>query len=212
MNNNILYCIIHTQHQNNRIKNITNTWGRDKSILFYSDHDDPLNNCYKVCEQSDYSSGQLKQINVFNLLLNQFNNYEWYFFCDNDTFVNTINLENYTINAGKNHIHGEMINTWPQDTTLYYPSGGAGYLMHNSVLQQMINLSYNNTQYGDVSIGINFRNKEIPLKHKNLFKGQLPEFYGLTYDKISEYITFHYVSNYDTMEKLYLNSKNKNIL
>jgi hypothetical protein len=207
---NILYCIIHTQHQNNRIKNITNTWGKNNSVIFYSDHDDSSNNCYKVCERSDYSSGQLKQINVFNLLLNQFNNYEWYFFCDNDTFVNTTNLDNYIINAERNHIHGEIINTWPQDTTLYYPSGGAGYLMHNSILQNMMNISYNNTQYGDVSIGINFRNKKIPLKHNNLFKGQLPEFYGLTYDRISEYMTFHYVTSYDTMEKLYLNSKNQN--
>jgi len=204
--NKILYCIIHTQHQNNRITNITNTWGKNNSILFYSDHDDPSNHCYKVCDRSDYVSGQIKQINVFNLLLSNFNKYEWYFFCDNDTFVNTKNLDNFTIDAEKNYIHGDIINTWPQDTTLYYPSGGAGYLMHNSILQDMTNLSYNNTQYGDVSIGINFRNKEIQLKHNKLFKGQLPEFYNISLDKTNEYITFHYVTSYETMEKLYSNS------
>ena len=64
----ILYSILHTQKQNDRIPNITKTWGNAKNILFYSDHEDIECNVYKVSDNTEYSSGQEKQIKVFELL------------------------------------------------------------------------------------------------------------------------------------------------
>ena len=63
---NVLYCIIHTQKQDNRIDNIINTWGKNQNLIFYSDHTIIKNNIYQVSTRNDYASGQEKQINVFN--------------------------------------------------------------------------------------------------------------------------------------------------
>lgn len=200
---NILYCILHTQKQESRAHNILSTWGKDQNILFYSDHEDKTINCHKVAEQSDYGSGQIKQINIFSLLLTNFNHYDWYFFCDNDTFVNTSKLNDFVRTANINCVHGDIINSWPQDKSLYYPSGGAGYLLSKSILSRMNNLHYNDTQYSDVSIGINLKEMSIPLAHHNLFKGHTPEHFGITDNYINQYITFHYIVEQQNMLKLH---------
>ena len=200
----ILYCVIHTQHQDDRANSILSTWGKDKNLLFYSDHSVPEKNIYKVCDQSDYASGQMKQINVFDLLKKSFTNYSWYFFCDNDTFVNTKKLDEYIFNADISSIHGSIINCWPIDRSLYYPSGGAGYLMHYSIFNLMNDLQYNNTQFSDVSIGINFKEKNIKLINSELFKSQRPEFYDISDKDIKKYLSFHYVTEFSMMNHLNL--------
>jgi hypothetical protein len=204
---NILYCVLHTKHQEARANNILSTWGKNTNILFYSDHDDPTINCYKVTDKSDYSSGQIKQIDVFQLLLKKYNNYDWYFFCDNDTFVNISRLENFATTANINAIHGEIINCWPEDKSLYYPSGGAGYLLSKKILHILTNLHYNNTQYSDVSMGINIKEKKIPLIHHDLFKSQPPKFYNIENRDIKHYISFHYIVDLHSMQNLYQNVK-----
>lgn len=199
---NILYCILHTQRQESRAHNILSTWGKDQNILFYSDHEDKTINCHKVTEQSDYSSGQIKQINIFPLLLTNFNYYDWYFFCDNDTFVNTKLMRSFTVNADYNKIHCQILNTWPNDVSLYYPSGGAGYLVSGHLLKQFTNLKYNDTQFSDVSIGINIRDKKLILQHRELFKSQPPKFYNIDNAKIKDYISFHYITTRTDMQML----------
>jgi len=192
---NILYCILHTKHQESRAKNILTTWGKDQNLLFYSDHEDPEIRCHKVTDQSDYASGQIKQINVFHLLVKQYSNYDWYFFCDNDTFVNTSKLKHFAETSDIDVVHGNIINCWPQDSSLYYPSGGAGYLVSNRILHQMTDVHYNNTEFSDVSIGLNFREKNIILKNNDLFKGQPPAYYNIKDEDVKNYITFHYISD-----------------
>lgn len=200
---NILYCIIHTEKQHTRASNIVSTWGENQNLLFYSDHEDPKINCHKVTDRSDYASGQVKQINVFPLILNKFNHYDWYFFCDNDTFVNTSKLNNFALTADIKYIHGDIINSWQQDKSLYYPSGGAGYLVSNYLLQKFVNLSYNDIPFGDVSIGINIRKIGISLMHSNLFKGHTPEHFNIKDKNVQEYVTFHYITESQLMLKLY---------
>ena len=82
--------------------------------MYYSDHDDPDKNIVKVSEHSDYRSCVDKNARVFNILLedNRYNNYDYYLFVDNDTYVNEVKLnsvvrKNY---FDKDSIHGDIVN------------------------------------------------------------------------------------------------------
>lgn len=199
----ILYCVLHTRSHTERMNNILETWGRDVDRIFYSDHEDSENNVIRVCDRSDYISCQIKAIKILHLLNAKMNNYDWYFFCDNDTFVNTNKLYEYAQDADINSIHGQIINCWPSDPTLSYPSGGAGYLMSNSVLKFLSDASYNDTIYGDVSIGLNIRRKNIPMVDPSLFHSQKKEYYGINEDQVKDNITFHYINSLNEMKRLY---------
>lgn len=207
MSNNILYCILHTQFQKDRVENIKNTWGKNKNIIFYSDYNDLFNNVFKVSNRSDYSSGQEKQINVFALLNHILDTYDWYVFCDNDTFINTRLLEKMCENFDKEKVHGEIINAWPLNKALYYPSGGAGFVMHNSLVKKIAPELKQNyfVQYSDVSLGLNLQDLNIQLENNNLFKPKKPEFYSnITDADIKKYLSFHYVTEFSMMNHLNL--------
>ena len=47
----------------------------------------------KVSDDFTYSSNEPKHVNVIKYLIENDYQYEWFFFCDDDTFVNTKNLE-----------------------------------------------------------------------------------------------------------------------
>lgn len=201
--NDILYCIIHTQKQDDRIGNITNTWGMRQNIIFYSDHSIIEKNIYKVSDRTDYASGQEKQINVFNLINNKFLNYDWYCFCDNDTFVNTNLINQIVSNLDIDSIHGEKINHWPDDRSLYYLSGGAGFLVSRKLIEFLYEkLKYQNTQYGDVSFGLNLRDLNINICNNSLFHGMPPDFYQIPDDQIRNHCTFHYIKDLNSMDNL----------
>ena len=112
------------------------TWGKDVSsdLLFYSDHENHQEQTIKVSNRSDYASGEEKQINVINILANNamYNHYDWYFFCDNDTFVNTKNLSQLSKICATDTVHGLVATSWPQDPSLQYCGGGAGILVRTA--------------------------------------------------------------------------------
>jgi len=203
-----LFCIIHTQHQPDRYFNIVNSWGNEVDYIFYSDHDDISHNIYKVSERSDYYSGQEKQIKIFELLSQNFNNYDWYVFCDNDTFINSSLLNKHIQeNLFENDkVHGSIINYWPHDTSLYYPSGGAGFVVSKYIANKLFDsdlIIYNDLQFGDVSFGLNCRELNIQFQNNNLFKSQSPEFYSIWDKDISQYISFHYITQASRMAELH---------
>ena len=200
---NILYCVIHTKNHEHRMNNILETWGKNVDVLFYSDHEDIKNNVVKVCDRSDYASGQIKAIKILHLLSKKMHQYDWYFFCDNDTFVNTYKLHEYLQTACINSIHGQIINCWPNDKNLSYPSGGAGYLVSNRIIQKLSDADFNNTIYGDVSIGLNIRNKKIEMINSPLFHSQRKEYYDISEDLVKDNITFHYIDSLEDMKNLY---------
>lgn len=200
---NILYCILHTEKHKDRMNNIIETWGKDVDILFYSDHEDIENNVCKVCDRSDYASGQIKAIEILRLLNEKMSEYDWYFFCDNDTFVNTSKLYEYLQNANIDFIHGQIINCWPNDKSLNYPSGGAGYLISNRVLKQLSDVSFHDTIYGDVSVGLNIRKAKIPMMNSELFHSQKKEYYGINDSEVKDHATFHYINSLQEMQELY---------
>lgn len=206
MSNNLLYCVLHTQLQKSRIKNIKETWGKDKNLIFYSDYNDLNNNIFKVSNRTDYASGQEKQINVFTLLNYILDSYEWYIFCDNDTFINTNLLEKKIYDLNTEKVHGRVINSWPVDKNLYYVSGGAGFIMHNSLVKKIFpKLKQNyDIEYSDVSLGINLKEMKIDLEDNDSFHPREPEFYNIKDNNIKNYISFHYVTEFSMMNHLNL--------
>lgn len=190
---NILYAILHGGSSRHRYENIVETWGKDKNIIFYSDYEDLDKKIYKVSNRTDYHSAEEKHLNVLPLIKEKFNNYDWFFFCDDDTFVNTENLENE--NFDKNFIHGSLLTGhWPQDKNLPYCSGGAGYLISKENLFKMIeNIFITHTGYSDVCFGMIAKKCNLNFLNNEKFNSQAPEFYSNKEDKLKNFFTFHYI-------------------
>lgn len=202
----LLYCVVHTELHKDREKNILSTWGKDKDVIFYGDYElsnNPM--LLKVSSRSDYASGEEKQINVISKLAKTHNDYDWYYFCDNDTFVNTKLLEQFYLNCNENKVYGELANTWPEDESLFYFMGGAGFLMSKKILTFLSDKIFHNpVPWGDVSIGINFRHFEIERSdEKELFHSQPPEFYSIPYQEVKNHISFHYIKTFEDMQTLW---------
>lgn len=202
----LLYCVIHTELQREREHFINSTWGKDKNLIFYGDYDSLSNaSLVKVSSNCTYASGEEKQINIIPRLAKDYNNYDWYFFCDNDTFVNTKLLEKFYLECDADKIYGEMSNTWPQNRELFYPMGGAGFLMSNKILNFLSDKIFHNpVTWGDVSIGINFNHFNIEkISREDLFHSQLPDFYNISEEDIHKHISFHYVKDHETFKKFH---------
>lgn len=195
---------MHTQNQSGRYDNVMNTWGGDVDCIFYSDHEDLNKNIIKTSDDSTYKSNEEKFCNVVNLIPEKYQDYDWFLFCDNDTFVNTKLLAKEVVNFDENMVYGQILNTYRSDTSLFYVSGGAGKLVSNKVLQLIKNKVTNKkTTYADVTFGYALRDLNVSIKDHPKFKSQAPEFYGINDIDIPFFITFHYIKTIELMQKLY---------
>jgi hypothetical protein len=193
--------MLHGSVDKERAENIKKTWGDNVDLLFYGDIKDIDNDMFKVTDRTDYNSNEEKFCNMFNIINTYYGNYEWFFFCDNDTFVNTKLLFEKIDEFDENYIYGQVINTWPQDKTLHYLSGGAGFLISGKLIDTLNkDIEILGTNYSDVTFGKYIRENNLKMKHSELFKSQLPEYYNI--ENIKDYITFHYVKTYDKMLEL----------
>jgi len=194
--NKILYVILHTCTRPDRYDGVVNSWGKDVDFLFYADCDDKSKKIIKVSNDSTYSSNEPKHVNVIKYLIENDYQYEWFFFCDDDTFVNTKNLENSLDSFNKEKINGNVIKTWTTDPQLEYCSGGAGYLIHNSIVKKLSeSISVRNTGYSDVTVGVCA--KELNIKFENYvgFNSQDPKHHNLDKTAIKDMFTFHYIKS-----------------
>jgi hypothetical protein len=201
----ILYCVIHTKKQNNRVDNIINTWGSKKDLIFYSDHEDSKLNIIKVSGNSEYNSGQEKQIKFLQIVDSIFPGYDWYMFCDNDTFINTTLLEREIQDFKDDSIYGEMINCWPEDYTLSYPSGGAGFAISSRTIKYLSDkVTQHNVIWSDVSLGLNLRKLKInTIDRKDVFHSQKPSHYNISHNQVHKHITFHYITQFNEMSNFH---------
>ena len=196
----IVALILHTHRQPERYNNIIHTWGSKIDYLFYSDGENL--NTLKVTDRDDYLSAEVKQVNVINNLPDHFMEYDWFLFCDNDTFVNTDLLFKQIKNFDENKVYGEVIQSWPKDTSLKYLSGGAGYLMSSKILKQIKgNLKVQGSGFSDVTMGLYYRENKIAIENSKFFRSQKPEFFGIK--DVTKHITFHYITTYSDMLELF---------
>jgi hypothetical protein len=200
----ILYVIMHTQNQSGRYDNVMETWGKDVDCIFYSDHEDLDKNIIKTSNDSSYRSNEEKFCNIVNMIPEKYQDYDWFLFCDNDTFVNTKLLQKEVSNFDVDFVYGQVLNTYHPDPELFYVSGGAGKLVSYKVLQLIKNnVTNKRTKYADVSFGYTLKELGIQIKDNQLFKSQPPHFYEISDNDVPNFITFHYIKTTDLMYKLY---------
>lgn len=191
----ILYLLLTTEKYKTRQENILKSWGDNVDLYFYSEHEDLEFKVIKVCDENDV---EIKQTAIFKIIGEKFiNDYEWFFFGDDDTFVNTKLMELELDKLEKNMIHGlDIFGCW---NSLHYPSGGAGFLIHNNLIPKFYDAKKYNVRYGDVTFGLNMLDKNISIKNNDKFMSQHPTFYNLNLDDTYKYLTFHYVNSIDDL-------------
>lgn len=210
--NNILFLSLTTEKYANRRKNILETWGSNVNLVFYSEHEDSSSKVIKVCDENN---AELKQCAIFKYIENNCFDYEWYFFCDDDTFVNTKLLFDTIDNFGTDCVTGQDIyGAWQnRDGYLHYPAGGAGFLINRKIIHKFFDISTYHTSWGDVSVGLKMKEKNILMCHNT-------KFLRLSYDdsrywiqekvevdNIKDYYTFHYIDSLEKMKFLHDKSK-----
>lgn len=214
--------VLTTENYPQRINNIIETWGKDIDTVFYSDHEDTEKNIIKVSNRKDYVGAEEKQINVLNNAKYYTNErdqllvdvYDWFFFVDDDTFVNTANLKKHLKNLSKENVYGQMF--WYEkdyDNPAYangivpkdakFPSGGAGFLVSSTVLRNITSFVNYKTGNGDVSAGLNFHLNKINQVHLALTNSQTPEVLNHNEEEIREQISYHFIRTEGQMKKLY---------
>lgn len=200
----ILYVILHTCKRPERYDGIVNSWGKDVDFIFYADCNNEEKKIVEVYNDSTYSSNEPKHVGVIKHLIENDYQYEWFLFCDDDTFVNTKNLENNLHLFDTNKINGSVLKgTWSSDKTLDYCSGGAGYVIHKTTLCKISDsIKSTDSGYSDVSLGICCRELNIGLNHNENFKSQNPSYYNQEIETIKDIFTFHYVSP-EMMSEMY---------
>lgn len=189
-----------TEKYSDRQNSVLNTWGKGQDLFFYSEHENLNKQIIKVCDQNNVV---FKQNLVFKKIEELFyNNYEWFFFGDDDTFVNVKLLLNELDNLDKNKVHGEDIFGCWKD--LHFPSGGAGFLIHNQIIHKFFNSkSYSEASAGDVTFGLNMRDNNVTIENNEKFHSHNYGFYSIPLEDVYKHITFHYVP-FDEMEKMNL--------
>ena len=187
--------ILDTYHK--RIKNYNNI-----DLVFYSDDEDESTNTFKVDVPLVYSyrDNEIKTIGAFHMIRDRFyNNYDWFFFVDDDTFINIPLLNEKIDEFDENYIHGKDIRG--NYGNLPYCSGGAGFLISNKIIDKFFDAEDNKTGWSDVNVGLNAQKQGIEIRNSNYFDPSNPNVTGVDLvEDIKNKITYHYV-NADMMKK-----------
>ena len=197
----ITYVLLHTRSQKYRQQLQEQTWLTSQKYVYYSDHED--DNVICVSDDTTYESAEVKFVNMFNQMPEKYHT-EWLCFADNDTFINTVALEDYVSTADKSAIHGQIINCWPNDTSLFYPSGGAGFIIHLDTYIKLKGLFVaEKTGFSDVTFGINLKRLQVSMYDPNLFFSWPPYKYGHSDTDVTKMISYHYIKSEEEMVRLY---------
>jgi len=220
-----ILCTIKTgiNHKKNRIPFLEKTWAKNIDHLYFSDYEDEEYDMIKTTDNTTYVGAGEKGINFLNLIKDiEYNNekvidiYDWFFYVDDDTFVNIDNLKNFVKTADKNKVYGYIFDSEKNpDNPMYqrniiskiskFPSGGAGVLISSEVIKRVSNFEFfvvPSFGHDDVDMGLNFDMYKIEQVNSNLFNSQTPEFHCHNETQIKESITYHHVDS-DLMQRLY---------
>ena len=189
------------------------SWIKDRDVYIFTDKNNEKDNRFvKITDRDDYKSNTIKNIFGLKYMFEKCKNYDFYIFMDNDTYMNFYNLELFLSDKNNNDMvsYGLVINNWDLDRTLYYLSGGSGFILTNKTMSELYNKLEKNENdfkenyhyYADVTMGVHMKNSEIKLINSDLFHGQPPEFYNLSEVDIKKSISFHYLNTIDKMKKI----------
>lgn len=177
-----------------RVESIRRTWGKNEKVLFLSDSKSQIPDVIGYDTPKTYLGIQNKYEFFFKNY--DFNKFDYYFFTDDDTFVNKKNLERLIL-PNKDELFAivrllclnpDATDMWGNQTRtnisqikgdnavlpLYYPSGGSGFILSQSSCFKIQNYLKNCNDipwstFGDVSVGFWLRNCDIKLICNNNF-------------------------------------------
>jgi len=197
---------MHGSNNKNRYDNVVNTWCNNINYIFYSDYVNGDKNMIKTSDNSGYDGLEEKMINIIKIIDNNYRQYDWYLFCDDDTFVNVELLNKKIGNFDEKYVYGQEFHQgWSNDTSLIFCSGGAGTLIHKNNLMKLSSNIKNNYVgcASDVSLGMNLRDCQIIIKNSDLFYSDTPESKNISESEYKNYITFHNIRTEEDMKKIY---------
>jgi len=180
----ILVFMLASYNTKDRFKAAMETWGKKIKLphkLFVIGDSKLCSefNTYQIpCFFSHYKSYNdiVQRLSHFYLSLDASMDFTHVFKCDDDTFVNFKNLENFALaHADKNSIYGFPIGG-PGTKNVIYPQGGAGYLMSRTIFNEIIDVYYfismNQQKFAldksnpeDFALGIAAKWKKIEIKN-----------------------------------------------
>lgn len=210
---NFLFVILSTdKYIDDRVESIKQTWSKNLNKVFLVDKKINENDLLGYGLPQIYDSIQLKYINFFKTY--NFNLFEYYFFSDDDTFVNLKNVSKFQLpnsdicfcigrklllNQDATDMFGRNTG-YPMykisgDNTklpLYHPSGGSGFILSRATcikIQTYLN-SLNDSEipksgHSDVTVGFWVRNIDCEFINENNFWYEKPEI--LIHDEYSSY-------------------------
>lgn len=161
--------VIKTTNKNKkRVKNCVSTWLKNLDYVCMTDRISGLFKEEISCsKKEDYDSAEEKICNFLNKVREGlYSNFDWLFFIDDDAILNYSNLKSKLENLDKNKVYGyDMIRAWPEDLSLSFPSGGAGYLISPCLIRSSSSIEKINVGAEDVRLGIWMKENEIKLEH-----------------------------------------------
>jgi len=216
------------KYHDNRVESIRKTWGKNQDIWFLSDFnqgDDIIGFDYL---QRGYENIWMKYSEFLKNLSSI--EHDWYFFTDDDTFVNIDNinqlLKNYNssdaicighvgaLNSNGTDMDGNFTG-FPMQTIigkdtnlpLYYVSGGAGFILSKKSMNLICEYIRSLNSYeiprsynGDVTFGFWMRNSGIKVQDILGFWWTNPNELNHTKEQIQKSYTYHYVNELNMVE------------
>jgi hypothetical protein len=196
----ILISIITTRkYRESRLKYILDTWYKDvEDIIIVTDEESSELPMIKFCDDDSYETNVPKNFFAINHFNEKNDNFDWYMILDDDTFLNYANLKKLLEKQDRESIfmlgHTNK-GSFPQDPTLNYSSGGAGYVFNNKTMKVLskINYNYGISRFADVNVGFYCRDNDIKIVHNDLFHPLPPESFNANDEYIKNAISFHYI-------------------
>lgn len=211
---------------NTRVKSIQNSWGKKLNTIFLTDSENTQKDIIGYNTPKNYDGIQDKYLNFFNKY--NFENYDYYFFVDDDTFINTKNLESLALPSPENnfaYIRKLVLNADGTDKDgnytgypmyklrglninlpLIHPSGGAGYILSKKTvleIKKYLKFAGNTVSlsgHSDVTLGFWLRNVGAKLIFsEDLWWEKPDQCKPFGFDE-KTFLTLHYV-DVDLMEE-----------
>jgi hypothetical protein len=213
---NYLINILTTGSYSDRQESILKTWlNQISNYVFYTDNVNNIGNQISVTDKTSYEYCGLKQINRFKQIIKkkEYLNYDFFIFCDDDTVLNIKNINLLIKNLDINFVYGCVGNTWTPDNSLYYCSGGAGFIVPSKIFKnlkkQPFLYPYDDEKHhhmfgwSDVQAGLFFRDNNFKCINVDGFYYSEPKEFNIdeknpeNFDKIKEAYSFHYIRTHE---------------
>lgn len=161
--------ILKTSHRNShRVENCLNTWLKDLDYLCITDKLTGKFNELSCSDKDTYESNEEKTVNFFNLVKSSadFDSYDWFFFIDDDAYLNVKYFYYILPYLEKNKFYGLKMHGYPLKPEIAFPSGGSGYIVSPYMIKSFSSIykpSYTSGGAEDFVVGnwLNENNQDI---------------------------------------------------